>query len=352
MKLLLILILGLMTIQESLVLAEKVLVATGFSRESRETEIIDLENPDFVCATMLQQFPEDTWSATGGLIGQKPMICGGRFRFTRFEKRLSQACYTLQEDGSWKEDGATLSKGRMWYGSGSVVLNNELVIARGWDLNSFSKSIEVVGGRKTKARTLDNIELPIETFNSCIVPWNADTFMVIGGNLDVGGGGGGNPRYSLRGTYFVDIKKKTVTNGPDLINARSHHGCSEMIVDGEEFIVVTGGVSGDSRGKPFAVKSTEYLSKANFEDDGWQEGAALPVPVLDHQMVSSSLDKQFVYTIGNDLGAYDKDIFKYTCPSNDIKQCVWTKAKTKLKYGRERLVAFGIPNSLAESICK
>ena len=128
--------------------------------------------------------------------------------------------------------------------------------------------------------------------------------------------------------------------------------CSEMIVDGEEFIVVTGGVSGNSRGKPFAVKSTEYLSKANFEDDGWQEGAALPVPVMDHQMVSSSPDKQFVYTIGNDLGAYDKDIFKYICPSNDIKQCVWTKAKTKLKYGRERLVAFGIPNSLAESICE
>ena len=335
-----------MTIQESLVLAEKVLVATGFSRESRETEILDLENPDFVCATMLQQFPEDTWSATGGLIRQKPMICGGRFRFTRFEKRLSQACYTLQEDGSWKEDGATLSKGRMWYGSGSVVLNNELVIARGWDLNSFSKSIEVVGGRKTKARTLDNIELPIETFNSCIVPWNADTFMVIGGNPYKYGGGDLPPKSQKR-TYFVDIKKKTVTNGPDLNNARYRHGCSEMIVDGEEFIVVTGGHGP----KESVHKSTEYLSKASFKTDGWQEGTDLPVHISDHQMVTSP-DKQFVYTIGNDFTAYDKEIYKYTCQNNDIKQCIWTKSKTKLKYGRRYLVAFGIPNSWAKNICE
>ena len=66
MKLLLILVLGLMAIQNSLVSGEKILIATGTSVKGRETEIIDLENPDFFCTT--KQFPTVTWGATGGLI--------------------------------------------------------------------------------------------------------------------------------------------------------------------------------------------------------------------------------------------------------------------------------------------
>ena len=145
------------------------------------------------------------------------MICGGETQV--FKQSFSQACYALQEDGSWKEEEATLSKGRMWYGSGSVVVNDELVIARGLGLDGMSTSIEVVGGRKTKARTLEDIELPHETHASCIVPWDADTFLVIGGNPDTNG----MTKYSQKGTYFVNIKDKTVINGPDLKDARFRH---------------------------------------------------------------------------------------------------------------------------------
>ena len=324
-----------------------------------------MNDPNFDCTAKLKPYPKEPWGATGGLIRQKPLICGGLINTrvykesgagikmpNRAKPSFSQACYALQEDGSWKEEEATLSKGRMWYGSGSVVLNDELVIARGLGRfgDDMSKSIEVVGGRITKARTLEDIELPQETYRSCIVPWDADTFMVIGGN-PYKYGGGGMDAYSQTGTYFVDIKKKTVTNGPDLNNARYRHGCSEMIVDGEEFIVVTGGHGP----KESVHKSTEYLSKASFKTDGWQEGTDLPVHISDHQMVTSP-DKQFVYTIGNGFRPYDKEssqeIYKYTCQNNDIKQCIWTKSKTKLKYGRRYLVAFGIPNSWAKNICE
>ena len=271
------------------------------------------------------------------------MICGGETQV--FKQSFSQACYALQEDGSWKEEEATLSKGRMWYGSGSVVVNDELVIARGLGLDGMSTSIEVVGGRKTKARTLEDIELPHETHASCIVPWDADTFLVIGGNPDTNG----MTKYSQKGTYFVNIKDKTVINGPDLKDARFRHACSEMIINGEEFIVVTGG-HGIYKSTQM---STEFLSKKNFENDGWQQRpfTGLPVPMLDHQMVSSP-DKKSVYTIGNEHSQYDKDIYRYSCPTKDIRQCQWNKIETKLKYGRERLVAFGIPKSLSQRICE
>ena len=286
-----------------------------------------MDDPDYDCTANLQQFPKDIWSATGGLILEKPMICGGLINTQVYKESFSQACYALQEDGSWKEEEATLSKGRMWFGSGSVVVNNQLVIARGMHLNDvISTSIEVVGGRKTKARTLEDIKLPHEAFRSCIVPWDTDTFLVIGGNLD--DATIPHPKYSQKATYFVNIEKKTVIKGPDLKKARYYHACGEMIVDGEEFIVVTGGHGMAYWGS--TQNSTEYLSKANFEDVGWQEGAQLPVHIFNHQQMVTSPDKQFVYTIGNGHRAYNKDIYKYTCPNNDIKQCVWTKAKTKV----------------------
>ena len=178
--------------------------------------------------------------------------------------------------------------------------------------------------------------MPVETHHSCIVPWDANTFMVIGGNPD--------PGYSTTsqiGTFLFNLNDNTVTIGPALINARFRHACSEMTVNGEEFIVVTGG-------NP-VKQSTEYLSKASF-NDGWKEGADLPVPLHDHQMVSSP-DKQYVYTIGNDETSYNKDIYKYSC-NGDITQCGWTKIETQPHYGRERFVAFAIPDSLANKLCE
>ena len=305
-----------------------------------------MENPDFFCTT--KQFPAVTWGATGGLIGGIPKICGGYTQTNVKEERFSQACYALLPNGkswSWKRDGATLSKGRKFISSGSLVVNNELVIAGGKDLDGLSTSIEVVRHdvRHCDATKLENIELPTKTYRSCIVPWDADTFMVIGGKpID-----DWHSTNLQSTTYFINTNEGTVTKGPELLNARSNHACSELIVDGEEFIVVTGG-----QGLEKSVqKSTEYLSKASFKTDGWQEGTDLPVPIYDHQMVSSP-DKQFVYTIGNEHQGSNKVIHKYTCPNNDIKKCQWNKIETKLKYGRERLVAFAIPNDLANMICQ
>ena len=104
-----------------------------------------MENPDFFCTT--KQFPAVTWGATGGLIGGIPKICGGYTQTNVKEERFSQACYALLPNGkswSWKKDGATLSKGRKFISSGSLVVNNELVIAGGKDLDGLSTSIEVV----------------------------------------------------------------------------------------------------------------------------------------------------------------------------------------------------------------
>merc|ERR1711862_430863 len=127
-----------------------------------------------------------------------------------------------------------------------------------------------------------------------------------------------------RETYIIDTVRNTITNGPDLKMKRFAHGCEKINVNGESFILVSGGYC--------ASTSTEVLSVANYRNGGWQYGPNLPVNMADHEMVSSS-NNQDLYTFGNGYSGNKKDIFKFSCSGN-INSCQWTKSNLKLKYGR------------------
>jgi len=294
----------------------KVLVATGGRFGAQNTEIVDLEDASFNCA--VSQFPTKVDGATGGLVGDTPLICGG----SNFEK----SCYSLKEDGDWKLD-SNLNTARIFAANGKVIMSNKLVIAGGLNGNDLD-TIEVVAPN-TRSETLP-IRLPDAIRDSCIVPWDTNTFMIIGG--DSGG---------LRSqTYFFNMANNTYTNGPSLLTARSFFGCHTMKINGEDFIIVAGGFG--------ATKSTEYLRKANYES-GWKKSVHLPAPINLHEIVASK-DNKVLYTIGNHFPHYNKDIFKFEC-TNSITNCSWTKIPTQLQYGRYDTVAMTIPNSLADKLC-
>ena len=93
-----------------------------------------------------------------------------------------------------------------------------------------------------------------------------------------------------------------------------------------------------------------YISVDDFD---------LPVVRVYFQMVSSP-DKKALYAIaggfdghfdGHSTLTYSNDIFKFHC-TGDINTCRWTKSETTLRFGRDAFVAFRIPNSLAEKLCK
>ena len=63
----------------------------------------------------------------------------------------------------------------------------------------------------------------------------------------------------------------------------------------------------------------------------------------------SSPDKKALYAFGG--SGSDNTIYKFHC-TGDINTCRWTKSETTLRFGRDALVAFRIPNSLAEKLCK
>ena len=228
----------------------KVLVVTG---GSLTTEIIDLGDSSFQC-TKVEKFPKKLYFANGGMVGKIPMVCGGK-EFDTYQK----ACYTLQENGAWKEDKtATLIRGKQNLISGSVVLKNKLFVPELVNKGGvFSYlNFEMVAPKK-KSETLQPMnkweKVRYSDNQFCIVSWDVDTIMVIG------------VKNWRKETFFINMGNKTVTPGPELMEGRSEHACHEMTVKGESFIIVTGGW-----GKS-AEKSTEILSKSSI-GKGWQKG--------------------------------------------------------------------------------
>ena len=78
-----------------LISANKILVTTGVSDDSEETEVWDLDT-ESVCENDLPDYPMKMSYATGGLIGGKPVVCGGLD--DDFER--SEQCYVL-ENNKW-----------------------------------------------------------------------------------------------------------------------------------------------------------------------------------------------------------------------------------------------------------
>ena len=300
-------------------------MVTGSPFENgRNTEIIDLEYPTFNC-TKVPKFPIQLYFATGGLVNDTPIVCGG-YKVTSNSK--SKDCYKL--NGAWHLDRlAKLSTVRSNAALGSAIWNNHLLVVGGYS-SRYLHTMELVTPN-ARSKTL-RMRLPLGLGLSCIVPWDSNTFMVIGG-------------YSTKSskskeTYFIDMINNRVTPGPSLINGRRYLGCQEMIVNGESFIVVAGG-SG-------AKNLTEFLPKSNLKG-GWEKGPDLPVSVSHHQLVAST-DKTCLYTIGN-TGSNGKDIYKLSC-AGVISDCLWTKADVQLKYGRFSPVAMYVPEALVSKLCQ
>ena len=188
------------------------------------------------------------------MVGQTPLICSGIS-----QGLIKASCYTFLENGSWKEDKvAALNTGRNRAAWGSVVINDQLVLAGGeaTTRSVFSGSrlntIELVSPN-TRSRTL-SVKLPVAVSSSCIVEWDANSFMLIGGYGSFG---------ERRETYIIDTDKNTITDGPNLKTGRYAHGCEKIDVNGESFILVSGGFT--------ASKLPEVLSVGNYSN-GWQYG--------------------------------------------------------------------------------
>jgi hypothetical protein len=195
-------------------------------------------------------FPIDVGKgATGGLIGDTVIICGG----IGVGGSISDECYSLTSEKVTPVTHMTVGR----FHAASIVINDKtLWVTGGRDGGWYSlASTEYM----TMTGTMLGPDLPMAHAHHAMVAINSTCSMVIGGEQ-----GEANDYYSAL-TFFYDHNEEEWINGPSLMQER--YDCAAGIVTdevtGEHFVAVTGGINDDS----------SYLNTTDILQDGeWVQG--------------------------------------------------------------------------------
>ena len=187
-------------------------------------------------------FPISVFGATGGLIGDTLIICGGTVIGTGFND-----CYTLTSEE------ATLfthmSVGR--WAAASIVINDNILWVTGGSNGVGLASSEYV--RMTGV--MSGPDLPMARYGHAMVSINRTFSMVIGGN---------DGSYSgTSSTFYYDHNEGEWIDGPSLMQARAYHAAGFVTdeVTDEHFLAVTGG-----------YYLVDFDSTELLQDGNWVEG--------------------------------------------------------------------------------
>ena len=161
--------------------------------------------------------PFDVQGATGGIIGNTVIICGGTFK----------ECYSLTSEKATLVTSTSVKR----FGAVSIVINdNTLWVTGGFSSGYRLTSTEYV----TVTGTMPGPDLPIALSDHAMVEINSTFSMVIGGRYS-------NDFSAL--TFFYDRNEGEWITGPSLMQARGYHAAGIVTdeVTNENFVAVTGG---------------------------------------------------------------------------------------------------------------
>jgi hypothetical protein len=293
----------------------KLLVGLGNTDEgeTNTVEIIDLESaktcknlPDF-------GFPLEQ-DGFGGLGFQNmPMIC-----------TYTSECYSLDRN-KWTSSSSTKEERFL----GAVSLS---------PYPTKSYKLFLTGGNTTEVLTEQGWEelpqtIPVQIFAHCAVLINLTTVMAIGGYENI--------EYSNK-TYFFNSENEIWTEGPQLKNIRASHSCGTIRKNSQsqEFSVIVAG-GWDHK----LLSSVEILDPGSNE---WRKGLDLPLGIRGAKMVSDQ--NGAVVLVGGRTGTWDDSKYLdtlYQLPHGGA-DTEWFEMEQKLETGKERHVAFLVPDSLVD----
>ena len=193
-------------------------------------------------------FPIGVVGATGGLIGDTVIICGG---YTG--DSFPDECYSLTSKKTTLVNHMSIGKSD----AASIVLNdNTLWVTGGW--NNPYNFIMASNEYFTMAGTILGPDLPIGFSSHAMVAINSTWSMVIGGSSYSGG--------CSALTFLYDHNEGKWTTGPSLMQGRRHHAAGIVTdeVTNENSVAVTGG---DDKDYENGFDSTEI-----FQDGKWVQG--------------------------------------------------------------------------------
>ena len=206
-------------------------------------------------------FPISVEGATGGLIGETVIICGGGYE-SDYNHTIYDECYSLTSE---KATLVTHMSVEREYAASIVLDDNILWVTGGWSGAFHFASTEYV----TMTGTMLGPNLPQALTNHAMVAINKTCSMVIGGI---------SANYSAstyfkeqKRTLFYDHNEGEWITGPSLIQARMNHAAGIVTdeVTDEPLVAVTGGeyYSDGCWSYYFYLDSTEIL-----QDGEWVQG--------------------------------------------------------------------------------
>ena len=186
--------------------------------------------------------------ATGGLVGNTVIICGGGEFGSLVGGPPVDECYSLTSE---KRTFVTQMSVARWDAASIVLNDNTLWVTGGyndhWGRLSSTEYITMTG-------TMPGPNLPMALRKHVMVVINSTCSMVIGGSVG----------YEIASTFFYDRSEGEWIDGPSLIRERYDHAAGIVTdeVTNEHFVVVTGGYGFFS-----FLDSTEIL-----QDGEWVQG--------------------------------------------------------------------------------
>ena len=190
----------------------------------RSSEMIDLAIKSDSSCKNWADFPKDVDSATGGVIKETVVICGGGIY-----GESSDECYSL--NGKVVTLIAHMTAKRAY--AASLVINGaSLWITGGWssDTGRLASSEYI-----TLEGSIPGPDMPIPIYLPALVAINKTVSMLIGGET--------TGSVMLPTVYYFVHEGKNWSQGPDLIQARSYHTAG-LVTDEttyDESVIVTGG---------------------------------------------------------------------------------------------------------------
>ena len=195
-------------------------------------------------------YPINVQGATGGLIGNTVIICGGWDGNAVY----ADECYSLTSE---KATLVTYMSVGRWDAASIVLHHNTLWVTGGfYGFATTLASTDYV----TVTGTIPGPDLPMALQYHAMVAINSTCSMVIGGEQ----------YYTSASTFFYDHNEGEWNNGPSLMQARYSHAAGTVTdeVTDEHFIAVTGGsVYSEYDGLVVYLNSTEIL-----QDGAWVQG--------------------------------------------------------------------------------
>ena len=285
------------------------LVTHDFGGE-QSSEVIDLRNPDNVCASFAdagpRQFPY------GALLQKSlPVVCGGY---------SNQDCVVIGRDTSTPLVDLTFPRPE----SASVLIDDSTLWITGAEWgeglgNSEFVTIESDGS----AQSILGPDLPMQVFGHCMAKIDDNTYFLSGGyRLDT-------DSIATKATFFYDMTSETWTRGPDMIERRAHHSCEVFMnpATNNLNIVLMGGYDYETQ---TTLEQTELLD-LDGGANGWTYGPSVPQAVRNPASVSLGNSVVLIGgLLGSELSSSDQ-LNELVC---DADSCSWMTLEQTLKHPR------------------